>query len=269
MKSQLCLQGGHFGDSNYSISKKHSRIIERTSALAKQITVYVLSCPDYVQHHLDDTVTEQVNGNIPIKTQQRVEMALSLFPGAKVEVLIADSEVEHEGKVKNKVDFLDSINTTKLRVQTRYPNVEASTFFEKSGGDKQFLRFVEHFYGVLRPKVKLNFEPISGREIDRKLSTLLEYQRSGTGGRLAGRGINISPEMLANRILKNSFAEMLTVGELIRAEHSSPDGTCTAAIVFDQSEVTGLINDGDKHGSKLKRGLSPVPLILANSASTV
>jgi hypothetical protein len=196
-------------------------------------------------------------------------MVLSLFPDAQVEVLIADSEVKHDGKIKDPTGFLECVRTTKLRVTTKYPSVGASTFFEEAGGEEKFTDLVDQFYKTLRTKTRISSEPANGREIDRKLSTLLEYQRGGTGGRLAGRGISIPPHVLAERILRNSFAEMLTIGELIKTKHSQPDGTCSAVVVFDQSEVTGLINDGDKHGSRLKAGLSPVPLVLANSASTV
>lgn len=196
-------------------------------------------------------------------------MALDLFPEAIVEVLLADSETLHDGKIQNEDEFLKCIETTKIRTIAKYPKVESSTFFEKSGRRDEFIVLVEHFYQALRTKVRVDFEPTDGRIIDRRLSILLQDQIGGTGGRLASRNIHLPPGVLAERILKNSFAEMLTVGELIRAAHSSPDGTCSAAIVFDQSEVTGLLNDGDKHGSKLKRGLSPVPLILANSSSTV
>lgn len=231
--------------------------------------VYVLSCPDYIQHHKDDTITDQVNGNIPLKTQQRINMISDVLPDAEIKILLADSEVTHEGKIKDPEHFLEAICTSQERIAVKYPKVTTSTFFTEAGGKSEFMELVDHFYKVLREKVKISFELVNGRNIDRRLSTLLEYERAGTGGRLAGRGINIDPMTLAERVLKNSFAEMLAVGELIRAKHSKPDGTCTAVVVFDQSQITSLLNDGDKHGSKLKSGLSPVPLILANSTSTV
>lgn len=269
MRFRQCPQGGHFGDSSYTISKKHAGIIGRTASLGRQVTVYVLSCPDYVSHHTDDTATGQVNGNIPLKTQQRVEMALSLFPEARIEVLLADSEVNHEGKVKDKGAFLKAIETSKDRIATKYPGVHSSTFFEEAGGEEEFMCLLDHFYKVLRSKVRVYHELSGGRVLDNKLSTLLEYERAGTGGRLVARGVKIDPITLAERVLRNSFAEMLVVGEIIRVKHSKPDGTCSAVVVFDQSQITSLINDGDKHGTLLKCGLSPVPLILANSASTV
>lgn len=222
-----------------------------------------------MRHHQDDTITEQVNGNIPIKTQQRIEMALELFPDAHVEVLLADSEAKHEGRIKDVEQFFRCVETTKQRVKNKYSKVESATFFEKAGGMDEFMGLVEYFYKILRSKVRTRFEPANGREIDRKLSTLLEYQTAGTGGRLVGRSVNISPEVLAERILKNSFAEMLTIGEILRSVHSSLDGTCFAVVIFDQSDVTGLINSGEKHGTRLKHGISPLPLILANSATTV
>lgn len=268
-KFHQCLQGGHFGDSSYTISKKHAGIMERSATAGQHIVVYVLSCPDYVQHHVDDSRTEQINGNIPIKTQQRIEMVLDLLPGVEARILLADSEVLHDGKVEDPEHFNKCMQNTKLRVDTKYQGVGSSTFFEEAGGEQSFMNIVDHFYDNLRSKVRVGFETTEDRIIDRRLTQLLKYEITGTGGRLAGRGINIGPQTLAERIIRNSFAEMLTVGELIRSRHSKPDGTCSAVIVFDQSTVTGLINDGDKHGSKLKPGLCPVPLILANSVSAV
>ncbi len=230
--------------------------------------VYVLSCPDYVQHHSDNTRVEQVNGNIPLKTQQRIEAVTSLFPSTQVCVLFADSEVTHEGKIEDADCFTECINNSKQRVSTKYPEVEASTFFEQAGGIEEFLNLRKYFFEILRRKVKLRYDE-RRPDTDSSLTQTLEYERARTAQRLKSRALSLDPAELAERILCNSFAEMLPVGEILKSKHSNPDGTCSAAVIFDQSAVTGLINDGDKHGSKLKRGLSPVPIILANSTSTV
>lgn len=212
-----------------------------------------------MEHHKDDSITEQVNGNIPLKTQQRVEMALSLFPKSDVRVLLADSEVLHEGKIDDPEGFLRAIETSKERVRYKYLEVGASTYFEEAGSREHFEEIRDHFYRRIKEGLG-----------DPKLRQLLEYESVGLRTRLIKRGVRPLPdkETLKQRIMANSFAEFLAIGELLRSV-ATPSGLCTNVVIYDQSSITGLFNNGPKYGSRLLDGLAPIPLILANSASTV
>ncbi len=191
-------------------------------------------------------------------TQQRIEMALKLFPDSEVRVILADSEILHEGKIDDPEGFLKAIETTKERVIYRYPSVKTSTFFERAGSRNNFMDLRDRFYAYLTSDAASNIEQ------------LLVDEAMSLDKRLRSRGVESIPNFarLKQRVLMNSFAELLAIGELLRSV-ATPSGLCSNVIVYDQSRVTSLINDGYKYGSQLPEGLAPLPLILANSASTV
>ena len=251
----------YFGDANYSFSLKHAAIIDRSQRAGQQVCVSILSCPDYVAHHRNDSTIEQVNGNIPLKTQQRIQFAEACFPGTKVRVLFADSEILHKGKISDEGNFMRALETSKLRVATKYGGrIETSSFFELAGGRQNFEVLTDYFYERL-------LEAVQGGG---SLSRMLQDEVSRTLQNLSAREVLDLPsrQELGSRILKNSFAEFLAIGELLRSE-SSPDGTSAHTIIFDASRVTSMLNEGYRFGSELRPGLAPLPLILANPHPTV
>ena len=154
-----------------------------------------------------------------------------------------------------------ALETSKLRVATKYGGrIETSSFFELAGGRQNFEVLTDYFYERL-------LEAVQGGG---SLSRMLQDEVSRTLQNLSARGVLDLPsrEELGSRLLKNSFAEFLVIGELLRSE-SSPDGTSAHAIIFDSSRVTGMLNEGYRFGSELRPGLAPLPLILANPHPTV